>query len=167
MLFLRDIENTQPFDVSPIFAILHESIYCQNAASTWSAHRVRAEFPEFEIQPDRPVSLTGEMIYPWMFEDYEYLKPLREAAEILAAWDGWPQLYDVEKLAQNNVPCAASIYAYDMYVERNISEKTGKAIKGMRLWITSEYEHNGLRADGERLLDRLLAIARGEHYVQF
>jgi hypothetical protein len=28
-------------------------------------------------------------------------------------------------------------------------------------WVTSEYEHNGLRADGERILDRLLGIARG------
>jgi len=32
----------------------------------------------------------------------------------------------------------------------------------VKLWVTSEYEHNGLRADGERVVDRLLKMARGE-----
>jgi len=27
--------------------------------------------------------------------------------------------------------------------------------------VTSEYDHNGLRADGERILGRLLDLARG------
>jgi hypothetical protein len=29
------------------------------------------------------------------------------------------------------------------------------------MWLTNEYEHNGLRADGGRILDRLIAMARG------
>jgi hypothetical protein len=31
----------------------------------------------------------------------------------------------------------------------------------MRAWLTSEYDHNGLRADGERILGRLLDMTRG------
>jgi hypothetical protein len=31
----------------------------------------------------------------------------------------------------------------------------------MRAWVTSEYDHNGLRADGERILSRLIDLARG------
>ena len=31
----------------------------------------------------------------------------------------------------------------------------------MKLWITNEYEHNGLRADGENVVDRLLKMTRG------
>jgi hypothetical protein len=31
----------------------------------------------------------------------------------------------------------------------------------MRPWVTNEYQHNGLRADGARILDRLIALARG------
>ena len=34
-------------------------------------------------------------------------------------------------------------------------------IGGMRPWVTNEYEHNGLRADGERILGRLIDLARG------
>jgi hypothetical protein len=31
----------------------------------------------------------------------------------------------------------------------------------MRAWVTNEYEHDGLRASGGRVLDRLLDLARG------
>ena len=70
----------------------------EGAASNWSAERVRAEFPEFSLDADPPL-FTGEMIYPWMFDDYANLRPLKEAAEILAAADDWPALYDPAVLA--------------------------------------------------------------------
>jgi len=44
---------------------------------------------------------------------------------------------------------------------REFAEETARHIKGIRLWITNEYEHNALRADGERVLDRLIAMVRG------
>jgi hypothetical protein len=49
-----------------------------------------------------------------------------------------------------------------MYVERTFSEETAQEIRGIKLWITNEYQHNGLRADGEVILDRLLAMVRGQ-----
>jgi hypothetical protein len=49
-----------------------------------------------------------------------------------------------------------------MYVERTFFEETAAEIRGLRLWVTSEYEHDGLRADGEQILNRLIAMARGE-----
>jgi hypothetical protein len=58
------------------------------------------------------------------------------------------------------VPAAALIYAEDMYVERAFSEATAARIPGLRPWITNEYDHNGLRVDGERILGRLLDLAR-------
>ena len=48
-----------------------------------------------------------------------------------------------------------------MYVEREFSELTAREIRGLRSWVTNEYEHNGLRVDGERILGRLLDLARG------
>lgn len=160
--FRRGFEEWFSFETNPIYALLHEAEYCQGAASRWSAERVRADFPEFDAAPGRPVLFTGEMIYPWMFEEYEYLRPLREAAEILAAHEEWPPLYDLEVLRANAVPCAAAIYYDDMYVERAYSEEAAATIRGLRAWVTNEYEHNALRADGERLLDRLLGMLRGE-----
>ena len=160
--FLAGVEAAQSFNTNPIFAILHESIYCQQSASNWSAQRIRDEYPVFAIGPDGPVYFTGEMIYPWMFDDYGELQPLQETAELLAAATDWPLLYDAEKLARNGVPAAAAIYYDDMYVERSFSEETARSIPNLRMWITNEYEHNALRADGEVVLDRLIQMVRGE-----
>jgi hypothetical protein len=95
-----------------------------------------------------------------VFEEYGALRPLREAADLLAERE-WPRLYDPDQLARNEVPAAAAIYAEDPYVERVFSEETAAHVRGLRPWVTSEYDHNGLRADGERILSRLIDLARG------
>lgn len=161
-VFLHGFEDALHFDTAPIYAILHEAVYCQEEASNWSAQRVRAECPEFDLAPGKPAFFTGEMIYPWMFDEYKVLQPLKEAAEVLAAYDGWPRLYDPDALRKNTVPCAAAIYYNDMYVERAFSEETAQSIQGIKTWVTSQYEHNGLRSDGEVVLGRLLDMLHGE-----
>jgi hypothetical protein len=123
-------------------------------STRWSAQRLLP--PAYED----PELFTGEHVYPWMFEDYAALVPLRQAAELLAERE-WPRLYDPEQLRRNAVPAAAAVYAGDMYVERAFSEETAAQIRGLRAWVTSEYEHDGLRADGERILGRLIDLARG------
>ncbi len=159
--FLRAVEKAQVFEEHPIYALLHEPIYCQNEASNWSAERVRQEYPQFEALSGEPFYFTGEMVYPWMFDEYEYLKPLKQAADILAAYDGWPSLYDVSVLEDNQVPCAAAVYYNDMYVDRQLSEQSADKINGIKLWITNEHEHSALRLRGEAVLDRLLGMLKG------
>jgi len=159
--FLRGFENALTFDTCPIFSILHEACYTQGAASAWAAERVLSEFPEFNAAHEGPVYFTGEMIYPWMFEEIAALRPLKEAAHLLAADEDWPHLYDSTVLARNEVPAAAAIYFDDMYVEREFSLETASAIRGLRTWVTNEYEHNGLRSDGPRVLEHLTALIHG------
>ena len=153
--FRHDIQDVLGFERNPIYAILHEASYADGVATRWSAERVMP--PEYAATPEL---LTGEHVFPWMFADYGALAPLREAAELLAAHE-WPRLYDPERLRANEVPVAAAIYAGDPYVERAFSEETAELIRGARAWVTSEYEHNGLRADGDRILGRLIDLARG------
>ena len=153
--FAHDVEAALPFARNPLYAIVHEACYADGGATRWSAERVMPD-----AFRETPELLTGEHVYPWMFEDYGALAPLREAAEILAAHE-WPRLYDADRLAANEVPVAAAIYAEDPYVERAFSEETAGLARGLRPWVTSEYDHNGLRADGERILGRLLDLARG------
>jgi pimeloyl-ACP methyl ester carboxylesterase len=154
LAFLSDIEDPAGFVRHPIYALLHEACWADGAKTRWSAQRMLPA----EIESEN--MLTGEHVYPWMFEDYAALAPLRKAAELLAEHE-WPHLYDAETLARNEVPCAAVIYAEDMYVERAFSEATASMIRGLRPWITNEYQHNGLRVDGARILGRLLDLARG------
>ena len=152
--FLHDVERAMGFARNPLYAVLHEACWADGGATRWSAHRVLPS--EF----DAPELFTGEHVYPWMFEDYGALAPLRDAANLLAERE-WSRLYDPEVLRGNTVPTAAAIYADDMYVERSFSEETAGLIAGLRPWITNEYQHNGLRADGRRILSRLIELARG------
>jgi hypothetical protein len=153
--FRHDAQDTMGFERNPIYAILHESSYADGVATRWSAQRVMP--PEYA---DMPELLTGEHVFPWMFEDYGALAPLREAAGLLAEHE-WPRLFDEAQLQANEVPVAAAVYADDLYVERTFSEETAALIRGARAWVTNEYEHNGLRADGDRILGRLIDLARG------
>ncbi|MEU6658756.1 alpha/beta fold hydrolase [Streptomyces sp. NPDC046821] len=151
----------------PLYALVHEAIYGQDARPTnWSAERVRAEFPQFDaaktLSGDEPLLFTGESVHPWMFDCDPVLRPLRETAELLAAHTDWTPLYDPERLAANEVPTAAAIYHDDMYVDTAHALRTARTVKGLRTWVTDEFEHDGLRAGGPRVLDRLLALVRGE-----
>ena len=58
------------------------------------------------------------------------------------------------------MPVACAVYAEDMFVEFDFSRDTLKGLGNSRAWITNEYEHNGLRVDGERILDRLIRMNR-------
>jgi len=158
-VFLQAFENSQSFETHPIFAVLHEMCYTQGTATRWSAERVRAEFPDMDWAPGRPPSFTGEMIYPWMFDEYPGLRPLRDVAELLANEERWPALYDPAQLARNTVPGVAAIYAEDMFVPRALSERTAASIPGLKVWLTNEYEHSGLRTSSA-VFKRLLSMRR-------
>jgi pimeloyl-ACP methyl ester carboxylesterase len=164
--FLCDIADRTGFTRAPLYAVLHEACYAQGTATRWAAQRVRAEFPAFDpagaVEGVAPLLFTGEMIYPWMFGLDPSLTPLWEAAQLLAERDGWPPLYDPARLAANEVPAAAAVYHDDMYVPAPLSLRTAEAIRGLRPWVTSEYQHDALRVTGGRVLDRLLAMNRGE-----
>ena len=83
-----------------------------------------------------------------------------EAADLLAAHE-WPTLYDADALRAADVPGAAAVYYDDAYVPREHSMATAALLPRLRTWVTSEYEHNGLRASGEGVLDHLLDLAAG------
>ncbi len=161
-LFTERFVQMLDYNTNPLFSLLHEAIYCQKQASRWAAHRIRTEYSEFDAPSGAPMLLTGEMIYPWMFDCFDNLKPLKECAELLAAKDDWPMLYDIDQLAQNKVPVAAAIYSEDMFVEMDYSLETARKVANLKYWLTSEYEHNGIRMDGERILSRLIALNRTE-----
>jgi pimeloyl-ACP methyl ester carboxylesterase len=152
--FLRDAQDASGWERNPIYATLHESSYADGGATRWSAHR---------LAPEDAVTgavLGAEHVFPWMWEDYAGLRPQREAAQLLAEHP-WPRLYDPDRLARNEVPVAATVYVDDVYVERAFAEQTARAVRGLRPWITNEYAHNGLRADGERVVGRLIDMVRG------
>jgi pimeloyl-ACP methyl ester carboxylesterase len=150
--FLHDTASGVAFARNPLFAVIHESCYADGSVTGWAADRTLPD--EFAADP---ALFTGEHIYPWMLDDYAALAPLRGAADLLAQHP-WPRLYDEDQLADNRVPVAAVAYADDMYVDRELSEETAGRIRSLSVWLTNEYEHDGLGVDGRRILDRLISL---------
>jgi alpha/beta hydrolase fold. len=152
--FLHDMADPVRWGRNPIYATLHESSYADGVATRWSGERTMPD----EVREER--YFTAEHIFRWMWEDYSSLHSHREAAEVLAQHP-WPRMYDADQLAHNEVPVAATIYVNDLYVERRFAAETAAQIRGLRAWETNEFEHSGLRSDGERILGRLIDLARG------
>lgn len=60
------------------------------------------------------------------------------------------------------VPVAAALYYEDLYVNFKLAMETASEIAGIRLWITNEYMHSGLRDGGGVVLDHLLGMLNGK-----
>lgn len=152
--FLVDVQHAVRYTRNPIYATLHESSYSDGVATRWSAERTMPD--EFRDG----LAFSAEHVHPWMFEDYAGLRSHAAAAELLAQHQ-WPRLFDPEQLARNEVPVAATIYVDDLYVHEAFARETAGSIRGLRTWITDEFVHNGLRADGPKVLGRLIDLVRG------
>lgn len=161
--FLEQVQGIVSRLANPLYALMHESIYGQGQNSDWAAWRVLQEYPEFA--PDaQPLLLTGEMVYPWYFEQDPALQPLRQVAELLAAKTDWDPLYDRAQLAANSVPVAAAVYRDDIYVDRSLSLETAAAVRGLQVWETPDFHHDGIADDGEAIFGRLLGMVRSARH---
>ncbi|KAL0805917.1 hypothetical protein Bca101_098408 [Brassica carinata] len=165
--FLNAFKTWHSFDTNPLYALLHEAIYCEGASSRWSAHKLREKVEcKFDAiraaKEGQNVLFTGEMIFPWMFDEIHALKPFKAAADLLAKKEDWPPLYDPATLKTNKVPVAAAVYYEDMYVNFKLVMETASQISGIRLWVTNEYMHSGLRDAGRQILDHLLGMINGK-----
>ncbi|KAI5236552.1 alpha/beta-hydrolase [Aureobasidium subglaciale] len=155
---LTAIESITSFDEAPIYAILHEQIYCEGQAPNWSAERMRDEFPEFELKSEGPTYFTGEMVFSWMFDDYSELRKIQDVAERVAADSDWPALFDEDQLHKNEVPVYAAVYQEDMYVDYDYSMETAGKIKGCKKFITNVMYHNAIRSKADEVVRQLFDL---------
>jgi proline iminopeptidase len=157
--FLASVMSLTSYDGNPMFAALQESIYGQGSGATgWAAERVRPEFSEFG-EGSRPLLLTGEMMYPWMFEEIRSLRPFCNAVEAFARYDQFEPLYDPFRLASSEIPVAAAVYFDDMYVDAELSLETARDLGNIRVWVTNEFEHDGVR-QSSAVFSRLRQMVR-------
>lgn len=163
--FLVGVGFALSYGASPMYGVLHETIYAQasSGATNWSAHRIRDEFAQFELPASEtearasgaPFRFSGEHVFPWQVREDPALAPMAEAADILAAREDFPELHRPDVTADNTVPVSAWIYWDDMFVPASISLETAEAIRGLTYSLTNDYHHDGLRTDGPKLLERM------------
>jgi possible prolyl aminopeptidase len=108
-----------------------------------------------------PTLLTGEHVSPKFFEEDSLLRDWADVAQALAEYP-WPQLYSPQAMRASQVKGAAAVYFRDAYVPAQFSLETAALVPGLQTWVTSEYEHNGVRASGGAVFARLHELATGK-----
>ncbi|HET9129152.1 MAG TPA: alpha/beta fold hydrolase [Propionibacteriaceae bacterium] len=157
--FAHDLEAALPFGGrNPIYSVLHESSYADGVATRWSAERTMPD----RVRDDVTL-LAGEHLHRSLFDEDRELRPFAVAADLLAEHE-WNQLYFPERLAEAEVPVAAAVYQADAYVPLEFSLETAGLLPDCRTWVTSEYEHNGLRM-GAGVLDHLIGLLTGRRWL--
>ncbi|KAL7535338.1 hypothetical protein ACHAXR_006431 [Thalassiosira sp. AJA248-18] len=189
--FLKGIDYEQSFDDAPLYFMLHESIYADgpsSGATNWAAHASYEQYvssnPEFDYRvtsksDEAPTLFFGEMVFPWMAHgDFAKLSGngMRVLSEAVSAKNDWSPLFDASNMrsALGSVgktlksKAASATYYDDMYVDFNCAMKLvkrGAPLEGVKVWVTNEYQHSGLRDDGANIVCRLVGMAKGSIHL--
>ncbi|MEO7589505.1 MAG: alpha/beta fold hydrolase, partial [Arachnia sp.] len=138
--FRHDLAAALPFrGRNPLYYVLHESSYADGVVTDWAAER--AEPADFAADP---TLLTGEHVRREWADTVPAFQPWREVADALAGVQ-WPTLYNAEAIAASGIRGAAAVYYNDLFVPVEHSMATAGLMPDVRLRITSEHEHSGLR----------------------
>ncbi|PJJ70585.1 pimeloyl-ACP methyl ester carboxylesterase [Diaminobutyricimonas aerilata] len=157
--FLGEVLTLTSSAGNPLFWTLQESIYgdADNGPTGWAAQAERDRRPQFD-ESRRPLLFTGEMAFPWMFDEVRLLRGFAPAVHELARRTEWSPLYDRERLAANDVPVAAAVYFDDMYVDAHLQLDTLTRVGNAQYWVTNEFEHDGIGSG--RTFTRLRELVR-------
>ncbi|KAK3400707.1 hypothetical protein B0T20DRAFT_505079 [Sordaria brevicollis] len=150
----------------PLYALLHEAIYCSSTSpatsqpSSWAATKVALAHPSngFSWLDPNPSASTGKDKYyftgetlhpPYLLSALggDALQPWLGAAELLAQKKDWPALYDLDSLAKNGtregkekVKVRAVAYKEDMYVDLELSRQAAGMAGGWCELVVCPYE---------------------------
>ncbi len=140
--FMNELPQWEPHETQPLYALLHESIYAEETSTGFAAEEVLAEFPPYWDTGLRnskyPLYFFGEMMFPFMYQDFAKLSKLKETADLLTN-QVWPALYDQKMLRENTVPCAAAVYYNDMYVDHVYQEETASMMPNFKCWVERKF----------------------------
>jgi pimeloyl-ACP methyl ester carboxylesterase len=154
--FRHDLASALPFaGRNPLYAVIHESSMSNGYATRWAADRSMPR--DFR---DDPTLLGGEHIHRELFDEDAELREWKDIAERIAE-HVWPSLYDPEALRRAEVPAAAAVYFRDAYVPTEDSLRTAALLPRMTPWVTSSWEHNGIRASGTEVISHLIELVQG------
>lgn len=153
---LSRIESWGTFDNQPLYAVLHEPIYCQGMAPQWSAARICSDLDLFQGEDE--IHFFGEMVFPSDLHCYPELERFAPAALEVAKFTSWPDLYDLDQLKQNDVPLYAAVFVDDMYVDFGFAQETASLVQNCKTYITNTMKHDAVRSRTEEVARALFAL---------
>lgn len=143
--FLMGVLERTTTRANPLYWTLQEFIYADGHCTPigWAAANEKAHRPEFDSLA-RPIMLTGEACFPWMFEQMPELVPFADAVSLLMEDTDFDRVYDPVRLVANEVPLYAAVYFDDMYVDSGLQLDTLSRVGNAHPWVTNEFEHDGV-----------------------
>ncbi|WP_343217759.1 alpha/beta fold hydrolase [Helcobacillus sp. ACRRO] len=154
--FQHDLAALLPFTGrNPLYAVIHESCQADGIVTDWSAERTMPQ----DFHED-PTLLGGEHVHRSLFDEDSELAPWKPVAEILAGHQ-WGRVYDEDALRSAGVPGAAAVYFHDAFVPSVFSLETVALMPQVAPFVTSEYEHSGLRSSGDAVISHLIDLVKG------
>lgn len=145
---------------APLYWVLQEFIYAdgvQDEPIAWAAERMRATHPELAPEA-HPLFFIGESALSGVFEADTVLRPFKEAVEYLMQESHFDRFYNEAALAENTTPLYAAVYFDDLFVDAELQLDTLSRVGASHRWVTSEFEHDGLR--NPRTFKHLMEMAR-------
>lgn len=138
--FRHDVAAALPFGGrNPLYYVFHESSYSDGFVTDWSAERTEPQ----DFRDDVSL-LTGEHVRREWADTVPAFQPWKQIVDDLAVFP-WPKLYDADAIAASNATGAAAVYVDDRYVPLEFSLETAALLPDVKLWVTNEHEHSGLR----------------------
>ena len=165
--FLHDVHGRLSFATAPLYAALHEPCYAQGTATRWSAQRIRAEFAGFDPgrgpgrrpaaavhrRDDLPLDVRARPgAAPASQQAAEAAGGEAGLAPALRPGAAWPPTRSRSRRRSTSTTCT---------YPASCRCRPAEAIGGLRAWVTSEYEHDGLRVSDGAVLRRLIDLAHG------
>lgn len=154
-IFARSSIDRINYETNPIYAVLHESIYCNGIASNWAADKNINSKKIFSPDASK-ICFYGETVRKSMFDQYRMLQPFKKAAEIIAQKSDWGKMYEPAQLSQNKVPIEAIAYQTDYFVDFEFSKQVSKEVPLLKMWDHPHWQHDSLRIHGTEIVTKLL-----------
>jgi pimeloyl-ACP methyl ester carboxylesterase len=156
--FIEATARRSEYAGDPLYWTLQEGCYHQgHRDGGWGAWNALQRQPEY-ARTARPLLTFAEFAQPWMFTEIRALRAFAGVAEELAGERTWPQLWDADQLARNDVPLAAVQYTRDPYVGLAGAQRTLAHVGNSQLWETDDYLHDGLRLHGDTIVPELMRM---------
>ena len=148
----------------PLFALQEYCYGGQGPAPTgWAADRALAQHPDFAAgrrpaavhrRDVLPLDVPGDRLAQALRRGRRPARRGRRLARRSTTRSAWPP---------TRSRSAPAVYFDDMYVDADLSLQTARAVGNTRVWVTNEFEHDGIAADGAKVLDRLMGMATGRY----
>lgn len=144
------------FCTNPLYALLHEPIYCEGIAPNWSGETVMIEENTRPDTTNLEKFFLGENILRRTFEVVKQLNPLHDLVDALMKFDGWEPLYNAANLAKNESPVIGTIYENDAAVVSSFARESASLLGNCHV-IESDLDHSAYRSEPKTIFNALFA----------